>query len=85
MPPRSAASPDAIPAPLNVLAEPGAPNIAELRDLGVARASLGPRIAQSVMAHIRHAATEILDQGTYEALRGGMPFPEANGLFKAAG
>ena len=62
----------------------GSASIAELRDLGVARASLGPRIAQSVMAHIRHAAREILDQGTYEALRGGMPFPEANGLFKAA-
>jgi 2-methylisocitrate lyase-like PEP mutase family enzyme len=74
-----------IEAPLNILAQPGAPTISELRDLGVARASLGPRIVQSVMAHIRRAVTEILDQGTYEALRGGLPFPEANGLFSRLG
>jgi hypothetical protein len=36
------------------------------------------------MAHVRHAAGEVLRQGTYEALRDGIPFSEANGLFSRA-
>ncbi len=72
-------------APLNVMAGPGAPNTAELRELGVARVSVGPAITLSVMAHVRRAAVEVLREGTYETLRDGMPFPEANGLFARAG
>lgn len=71
----------AIDAPLNVIAGPGSPTIAELRDLGVARVSLGPHLARSVMAHIRRAATEVLGPGTYESLREQVPSPEANALF----
>lgn len=71
----------AVGAPLNVMAGPGAPSTAELRDLGVARVSVGPAIALSAMAHIRRAAAEMLGAGTYEEMRGGLPFPEADGLF----
>ena len=72
---------DAVGAPLNVMAGPGAPSVAALRDLGVARVSLGPAIALSAMAHIRRAATEVLAAGTYAEMRGGLAFPEANALF----
>ena len=56
-------------APLNVIGGPGVPSIGELRTLGVARVSVGPGLARAVMAQIRHAATELLGPGTYDALR----------------
>lgn len=68
-------------APLNVLGGPGMPSVDELRALGVARVSVGPGLARSVMAHIRRAATELLGTGTYDALREQVPGPEANALF----
>lgn len=71
-----------IDAPLNVMTGPGSPTVAELRKLGVARVSLGPGIAQSAMAHIRRVATEVLRDGTYGALAGGVPFEEADGMFE---
>jgi 2-methylisocitrate lyase-like PEP mutase family enzyme len=75
----------AIPAPLNVIAGPGSPTIAELGALGVARVSLGPHLARSVMAHVRRAATEVLERGTYESLREQFASPEANALFRRGG
>lgn len=72
---------EAVEAPLNIMAGPGAPSIAELRDLGVARVSVGPSIALVAMAHIRRAAAEVLSAGTYDEMRGGIPFQEADGLF----
>jgi 2-methylisocitrate lyase-like PEP mutase family enzyme len=71
----------AAPAPLNVMAGPGAPTIAELGTLGVARVSVGPAMTLSVMAHARRAAAELLRDGTFEALREGLPFAEADRLF----
>ncbi len=71
----------AVGAPLNVLAGPGSPSVAELRALGVARVSVGPGLARSVMAHVRRATTELFGPGTYDALRDQMPSPEANALF----
>lgn len=70
-------------APLNVIAGPGSPTIAELRALGVARVSVGPGLARSVMAHIRQSAVELLGVGTYETLRNQLTSPEANALFAA--
>ena len=69
--------------PLNVLGGPGMPSTEALRALGVARVSVGPGLARSVMAHIRRAATELLETGTYDALREQIPSPEANALFAA--
>ena len=71
----------AIAAPLNILAAPGAPNTSELFQLGVARVSVGGALTRSVMAHIRTAAEELFRDGTYDSLRGGIPFAEADGLF----
>lgn len=72
---------EAVDAPLNIMGGPGAPSVAELRRLGVRRVSLGPAVTKAVMMHIRRAAAEALGAGTYESLRDGIPFAEANGLF----
>lgn len=71
----------AVGAPLNVIGGPGVPSVGELRALGVARVSVGPGLARSVMAHIRRAAAEVLGEGTYEAMREQVTSPEANALF----
>ena len=68
-------------APLNVIGGPGVPSIGELRELGVARVSVGPGLARAVMAQIRHAATELLGPGTYDALRDQVTSADANALF----
>jgi 2-methylisocitrate lyase-like PEP mutase family enzyme len=73
----------AVGAPLNVMASYGAPSVAELAGLGVARVSVGPAITRAAMATIRAAALELLGAGTYDALMGGIPFAEANALFPA--
>jgi 2-methylisocitrate lyase-like PEP mutase family enzyme len=76
----------AVGAPLNVMAGRGAgPTIAELQALGVARVSIGPSLTLAVMAQIRRAAAEVLEQGTYGAMQGGLTFPEANAMFSGSG
>lgn len=73
---------DAVGAPLNVMAGRGAgPTIPELQALGVARVSLGPALTLAVMAQVRRAAAEVLAQGTFTSMQGGLTFPEANALF----
>lgn len=66
--------------PLNVLGGPGAPPVAELAALGVARVSVGSSIAQAAHALVRRAARELLDAGTYDALAGGLDYGELNTL-----
>ncbi|HYH82482.1 MAG TPA: isocitrate lyase/phosphoenolpyruvate mutase family protein [Longimicrobium sp.] len=66
---------------INVMAMPGAPSVSRLGELGVARVSVGPAIAEVALAATRRAARELLEQGTYLSLGEGMPFPEANGMF----
>lgn len=70
-------------APLNVIAGPGSPTIAELQALGVARVSVGPGLARAVMAHIRRASNELLGAGTYSELADQLTSPDANALFAA--
>ncbi|WP_030244269.1 isocitrate lyase/PEP mutase family protein [Streptomyces sp. NRRL S-350] len=71
----------AVPVPLNVLAGPGSPSVAELAKLGVGRISLGPGLAKTAYAAVRQAAEEVYGSGTYTALDGGLTYPELNGLF----
>lgn len=71
---------DGIDAPLNVMAGPGAPSVAELASLGVARVSVGSGIAQAAHALVRRAARELLDAGTYDALADGLDYGELNAL-----
>src|SRR5262249_7768401 len=51
--------------PVNVLAVPGAPGVAELAALGVARISVGGAFAFAALAALCEAAEELRDRGTY--------------------
>jgi 2-methylisocitrate lyase-like PEP mutase family enzyme len=57
-----------LPGPLNVIAGPPAPPLAELARLGVRRASLGPRLVQAALGSVRRVVTELRQRGTYDAL-----------------
>jgi 2-methylisocitrate lyase-like PEP mutase family enzyme len=56
----------AVDRPVNVLARPGAPSVAELARLGVARISVGGAFALAAVDAVVTAARELLEQGTYE-------------------
>lgn len=71
-----------IDAPLNVLVGPGAPSVAALGALGVARVSLGSWVAEAAYAVVRRAAEELISGGTYDALAHSLPYGELNGLLK---
>jgi 2-methylisocitrate lyase-like PEP mutase family enzyme len=60
-----------IDAPVNILAGPGAPAVAELASAGVARVSLGSDVAVAAYALMARATQELLTSGTYESVAGG--------------
>jgi 2-methylisocitrate lyase-like PEP mutase family enzyme len=70
--------------PLNVMAGPGAPTVAELAALGVARVSVGSGVAQAAHALVRRAARELLDTGTYRSLADGIDYGEVDALLERA-
>ncbi len=51
--------------PVNVLALPGVPTIAELAEIGVGRVSVGGAFAYVALGAMVEAANELRDQGTY--------------------
>jgi 2-methylisocitrate lyase-like PEP mutase family enzyme len=51
--------------PVNVLALPGTPPVAELAALNVARISVGGAFAFAALAAVVEAGTELLEQGSY--------------------
>ena len=55
----------AVDRPVNVLARPGVPPVAELAELGVARVSVGGGFAFAAAGALVGAARELLDAGTY--------------------
>lgn len=55
----------AVEVPVNVLAVPGAPPVAELAELGVRRVSVGSAFAFHAYAALVDVATELLTRGTY--------------------
>src|SRR5580704_15177781 len=55
--------------PVNVLAIPGAPTVAELAELGVARISVGGAFAYAAIGALAEAARELRDAGSYGYLR----------------
>ncbi|MEU0965748.1 isocitrate lyase/phosphoenolpyruvate mutase family protein [Streptomyces sp. NPDC005917] len=71
--------------PLNVLVGPGAPPVAQLAALGVARVSAGSGLAEAAHSAVRRAARELLDAGTYGALAGGLGYGELNALLAREG
>jgi 2-methylisocitrate lyase-like PEP mutase family enzyme len=71
----------AIDGPLNVLAGPGVPTVAELTQLGVARVSVGGGPLRMALAAVVRASTELLRTGRYDALlSGAIPHDELNAL-----
>jgi 2-methylisocitrate lyase-like PEP mutase family enzyme len=55
----------AVDRPVNVLAVPGVPPVAELAGAGVSRVSVGGAFAFAALSALVGAATELRDQGTY--------------------
>ena len=56
---------DAVEQPVNVLAVPTAPPVAELAAMGVARISVGGAFSRVMYGALATAAKELLEQGTY--------------------
>ncbi|HEX6360971.1 isocitrate lyase/phosphoenolpyruvate mutase family protein [Actinophytocola sp.] len=72
----------AVSAPVNVLAGPGAPSVAELAELGVARVSLGSSVAESAYAVVRRATEEAQGAGTYTTLTDALDYASLNALMR---
>ncbi|PZE32798.1 isocitrate lyase/phosphoenolpyruvate mutase family protein [Curtobacterium sp. MCSS17_006] len=72
---------ESIDGPVNVMAGPGSPTVAELARLGVARISLGSAVAQAAYAVVRQATAELRTTGTYDSLAGGVDYADLNALF----
>jgi len=70
--------------PLNVMAAPDAPSVSHLGQLGVARISVGPTIAQVACTATRRAVRELLEHGTYGRPDDILPFSELNAVFTDA-
>lgn len=69
-----------ISAPVNILAGPGAPSVADLGKLGVARVSVGSAIAEAAYGVVRRATEELLSTGGYTELAGALDYGEVNAL-----
>jgi 2-methylisocitrate lyase-like PEP mutase family enzyme len=72
----------AVPGPLNILATPGMPSLAELEKLGVARVSTGSGIARAVLAVTRRIANDLRAGRVESMFAEQIPYAEVNGLFK---
>jgi 2-methylisocitrate lyase-like PEP mutase family enzyme len=57
---------DEVGAPVNVLAWPKAPTVAELASIGVRRVSTGGALAFAALGTLADAGRELLEQGTYD-------------------
>ncbi len=68
------------PLPLNIMVWTGAPSVAQLAALGVARISLGGAIAEAAYGLADRAAREMFTSGTYDQTAGGLPYATLNGL-----
>ncbi|WP_282696959.1 isocitrate lyase/phosphoenolpyruvate mutase family protein [Streptomyces sp. CC208A] len=71
----------AVPVPLNVLAEPGTPTVAELGALGVARVSLGTSVAQTAYTAAHRAARQLYATGAHPPLTGALSYSDLDTLF----
>lgn len=71
--------------PINILAGPTSPPVAELERLGVARVSVGSWPGLAAFALARNIAQELLGAGTYNFMAGAVSYPEANAMMKRRG
>lgn len=67
--------------PVNILATPEFPSIAELEGAGVARVSLGSGPMRATLGLLRRMAREIKTEGTYRTMQGGPSHAEVNRMF----
>jgi 2-methylisocitrate lyase-like PEP mutase family enzyme len=70
-----------VPAPVNVLAVAGAPNVAELTRLGVRRVSTGGALAWAAYGSLRAAARELQETGTTSFRARGLTAEEVTEAF----
>lgn len=75
---------EAVGGPLNVLAVPGTPTVAELAALGVARVSLGSWPFRAVLGHLQLLTQGVLGSGTYNLLDGAISYPTVQTLMAPA-
>ncbi|MER7766119.1 isocitrate lyase/phosphoenolpyruvate mutase family protein [Kitasatospora sp. NPDC096140] len=68
--------------PVNAMAVPGGPSVAELAATGVRRISVGTGLAQLAYTAARRAAVELLGAGTLTQLDGALGFGELDGLYR---
>lgn len=69
--------------PVNILAMPGCPPVAELEQLGVRRVSEGSGPARAALKTAQSIAYELLERGTYSAYHdSAVSYPDANRLFE---
>jgi len=66
--------------PINILAGPGSPAIAELQRLGVARVSLGSKPMLAGLGTLRRLLNELQQKGTYASLEGAVTYAEMQKL-----
>ena len=67
--------------PVNVMVGPGAPSIDDLASTGARRFSAGTGITTAAYGLADRAARELLAQGTYSELEGGLDYTSINGEF----
>jgi 2-methylisocitrate lyase-like PEP mutase family enzyme len=68
-------------APLNIMARPGLPSLAEMKALGVRRLSAGGAISQALWGRMRVLAAAFLAEGPTDALfQDAMTYPDLNAL-----
>ena len=58
----------AVPAPINILASPACPAMAELEKMGVARVSAGSGIMRAAMGLVRRIGKEMLESRSFETM-----------------
>jgi 2-methylisocitrate lyase-like PEP mutase family enzyme len=74
---------DALQFPINILAVAGTPPVARLKELGVARVSVGSGMMRSAMGHTRRIAGDLKSTGMFDKMiEGSIPFADANALFE---
>lgn len=68
--------------PVNILATAGSPPIAELKQLGVRRVSVGSGPMRATLGLLQRIARELKDDGTFRTMTdGAMTYADANRLF----
>ena len=69
--------------PVNILAVPGSPSVAELTALGVQRISLGSGPMRATLGLLRRLAEEVRRSGTYKAMEGAPSHAEMNAMMNS--